>query len=99
MQLAFVGASDQKMFSQSEKDLRYRNCEMCEVSDPELWMKYHHGESPPSCPPTDDPEISDGEKDLYNTMRETNLLLTAREQPLEVEWDETEARHEIDAPP
>ena len=39
------------------------------------------------------------EKKLYNTMRETNLLLTAREQPLEVEWDETEARHAIDAPP
>ena len=34
---------------------------------------------------------------LQNTMMETNALLTAREHRLEAEWDEAEARHDLNS--
>ena len=37
--------SDVEMETQSEKMRRYLSSEMCEVSDPEEWMVYHHGNS------------------------------------------------------
>jgi hypothetical protein len=37
--------SDFEMETQSERARRYISSEMCEVSDPEEWMVYHHGQS------------------------------------------------------
>ena len=37
--------SDEFMESPSERRQRYQNAELCEVSDPEEWMAYHHGDS------------------------------------------------------
>ena len=37
--------SDVEMETQSERGRRYMASEMCEVSDPEEWMVYHHGQS------------------------------------------------------
>ena len=37
--------SDEMMETDSQRRLRYLNSEMCECSDPEEWMVYHHGES------------------------------------------------------
>ena len=37
--------SDVEMEIQSERGRRYMASEMCEVSDPEEWMVYHHGQS------------------------------------------------------
>ena len=37
--------SDVEMETQSERARRYISSEMCEVSDPEEWMVYHHGQS------------------------------------------------------
>ena len=37
--------SDVDMETQSERMRRYLSSEMCEISDPEGWMVYHHGVS------------------------------------------------------
>ena len=37
--------SDVGMETESERARRYMSSEMCEVSDPEEWMVYHHGQS------------------------------------------------------
>jgi len=37
--------SDEMMETESQRRLRCFNSEMCERSDPEEWMVYHHGES------------------------------------------------------
>ena len=37
--------SDEEMETRSERARRYLSSEMCEVSDPEEWMVYHHGMS------------------------------------------------------
>ena len=37
--------SDVEMETQSERMRRYLSSEMCEISDPEEWMVYHHGVS------------------------------------------------------
>eukprot|EP00435_Cladocopium_sp_Y103_P014397 s3870_g3.t1 len=36
-------SSDELMEAQSERRRRYLNSEMCECSDPDEWMLYHHG--------------------------------------------------------
>ena len=37
--------SDEMMETESQRRLRYLNSEMCECSDPEEWMVYHHGDA------------------------------------------------------
>lgn len=37
-------SSDEIMEAASQRPLRYNNAEMCEVSDPEEWMVFHHGD-------------------------------------------------------
>ena len=37
--------SDAAMETQSERARRYGSSELCEVSDPDEWMLYHHGPS------------------------------------------------------
>ena len=37
--------SDEMMETDSQRRLRYLNSEMCECSDPEEWMVYHHGDA------------------------------------------------------
>ena len=57
----------------SDKGVRYMNAEMCEVSDPELWMEYHHGHDDES-PDTPDEERTEAERSLLADMRTTNEL-------------------------
>ena len=57
-------------------------------------MHFNHGEDSPDSPET---RISESEIALQNTMMETNALLTAREHRLEAEWDEAEARHDLNS--
>ena len=82
----------------SDKGVRYMNAEMCEVSDPELWiqwMEYHHGndDEPPDTP---EEKRSPDERRLLETMRSTSKLLTAREHRLEAEWDEAQQVHDLE---
>ena len=42
--------SDVEMETQSERMRRYLSSEMCEISDPEEWMVYHHGVSDDEAP-------------------------------------------------
>jgi hypothetical protein len=37
--------SDETMETENQSPLRYLNTEMCECSDPEEWMVYHHGDA------------------------------------------------------
>ena len=80
----------------SDKGVRYMNAEMCEVSDPELWMEYHHGtaDEPPDTPQE---ERSPEERRLLEEMRSTNEPLTTREHRLEAKWDEAQLRNDLDA--
>eukprot|EP00435_Cladocopium_sp_Y103_P019564 s4601_g4.t1 len=39
-------SSDVKSETQSEIETRHKNSEMCEVSGPELWMYFSHGDAP-----------------------------------------------------
>lgn len=80
--------------AESEIETRDMNSEMCEVSDPELWMHFHHGDDSPD---TLEAKMSETELALRNTMRERNEFLTAREHRLEAEQDEAKARHDLDA--
>ena len=80
----------------SDKGVRYMNAEMCEVSDPELWMEYHHGHDDES-PDTPEEERAEAERSLLAQMRSTNELLTAREQHLEAEWDDTELANDLES--
>ena len=80
--------------SPSEIEARYKNSEMCEVSDPELWMHYNHGEDSPSSGPSQDDPL-DNEDALHRAMVETNGVLTARERRLLSEWNEAEARNDV----
>ena len=68
--------------AESEIETRDMNSEMCEVSDPELWMHFHHGDDSPD---TLEAKMSETELALRNTMRERNEFLTAREPRLEAE--------------
>ena len=72
------------------------NSEMCEVSDPELWMEYHLGHDDES-PDTAEEERTEAERSLLAQMRSTNELLTAREQRLEAEWDEAEMANDLES--
>ena len=36
--------SDEAMRTESQRRMRYMKSEMCECSDPEEWMVYHHGD-------------------------------------------------------
>ena len=47
----------------------YKNSEMCEVSDPELWMRYNHGGNSPSSSPSEDDPL-DNEVALHRAMVE-----------------------------
>jgi len=80
--------------SPSEIEARYKNSEMCEVSDPELCMHYNHGENSPSSGPSQDDPL-DNEAALHRAMVETNGVLTARERRLPSEWNEAEARNDV----
>ena len=80
--------------SPSEIEARYKNSEMCEVSDPELCMHYNHGENSPSSGPSQDDPL-DNEAALHRAMVETNGVLTARERRLLSEWNEAEARNDV----
>ena len=79
----------------SDKGVRYMNSEMCEVSDPELWMEYHHGHD--ESPDTPEEERAEAERNLLAEMRSTNKVLMAREQRLEAEWDEAEMANDHEA--
>ena len=80
--------------TESEIEARYKSSEMCEVSDPELWMHYHHGEASPSPDPSQVDPL-DNETALHSAMVETNGVLTARERRLLSEWNEAEARNDL----
>ena len=67
---------------------------MCEVSDPEIWMHYNHGEDSSSSGPSQDNPL-DNEDALHRAMVETNGVLTARERRLLSEWNEAEARNDV----
>ena len=38
--------------TKSEIEAKYKSSETCEVSDPELWMHFNHGEDSPDSPET-----------------------------------------------
>ena len=40
--------SDDWMETESQRRQRYLNSELCECSDPDEWMAYHHGSDPVS---------------------------------------------------
>ena len=96
-----VGEESEEEIGETDADLeaRYKNSEMCEVSDPELWVHYNHGESSPSSSSnlSQDPPHGADETSLHRAMIETNEVLTAREQRLEAEWDEAELRNDYDS--
>ena len=80
----------------SDKGVRYMIAEMCEVSDPEVWMEYHHGNDDE---PRDTPEEerTEAERSLLAEMRSTNELLTARHHRLEAEWDEAQQVNDLES--
>ena len=80
--------------SPSEIEARYKNSEMCEASDPELWMHYNHGGNSPSSGPSEDDPL-DNEAALHRAMVETTGVFTARERRLLSEWNEAEARNNV----
>ena len=96
-----VGEESEEKIGETDAELeaRYKNSEMCEVSDPELWMHYNHGESSPSSSSdlSQDPPHGADETSLHRAMIETNEVLTAREQRLEAEWDEAELKNDYDS--
>ena len=79
-----------------DKGVRYMNAEMCEVSDTEVWMEYHHGTADES-PHTPEEERSPEERRFLETMRSTNELLTTREHRLQSDLNEAELRNDLDA--
>ena len=80
--------------TESEVEARYKNSELCEVSDPDLWMHYNHGEASPT-PDSSEADPLDNEDALHRAMVETNGVLTARERRLLSEWNEAEARNDV----
>ena len=78
--------------TQSEKQTRYHNSELCEVSDPEYWQLLHHGA------PTES-EDEQMEASLLQSMRDANAALETRIQRLQCEWDEAEAMNQLEAKP
>ena len=76
--------------TQSEKQTRYHNSELCEVSDPEYWQLLHHGA------PTES-EDEQMEASLLQSMRDANAALETRIQRLQCEWDEAEAMNQLEA--
>ena len=92
-----VGENDEEEMieTDAEVEARYKSSELCEVSDPELWMHFNHGESPlSSSNASEDQPTGHSEASLHQQMAETNALLLAREQRLEAEWDEAEMRND-----
>ena len=80
----------------SDKGVRYMNSEMCEVSEPELWMENHHGNDDES-PDTPEKERSPEERRFLETMRSTNELLSTRESRLQADYNEAELCNDLDA--
>ena len=90
--------SDWPSETEGGKALRYSNSEICEVSDPELWMQMHHGdESDGDTPQAPENERSEIEQRMMQQMRETNEVFLAREHRLEAEWYEAQDRNNLDA--
>ena len=86
---------EERIETDAEVEARYKSSELCEVSDPELWMHFNHGESPiSSSNASEDQPAGQSEASLRREMAETNALLQAREQRLEAEWDEAELRND-----
>eukprot|EP00435_Cladocopium_sp_Y103_P063739 s374_g25.t1 len=76
---------------------RYKNCDTCEISDPEFWIYFNHvALSSPESNASAIPEVFDSERAPHATMAETYDPLTAREHRLEAERDETQIRGDVE---